>query len=245
MFIHDPEFIYRTPYCTGCDTTFLFFEVSTPGDRTRMTLHCPTCGKELGTVEEDTRLLAQAKGNVGDEVFKFVAPEVEQEIEQLTKPWEPKEEDEVGLVTDEELPSPYPGFKPSEVTNYPWIHAQRKSRTGTYPARTDSSGKWLVFVNFQKVNALWAKIKQATEEGRLGSAAKVATACPNPNAKDPTEKVICVYTYDWTDEEDVRRVREELRGLGITQKIPYKADQDTRAGKYAVAGHTRISKYYE
>ncbi len=92
---------------------------------------------------------------------------------------------------------------------------------------------------------MWGKIKKATEEGKLSSSAKVATAKPNPNATNPEIKVICVYTYDWTDEDDVRRIREELRKLGIINKIPYKADEDTLSGKYGVKGNTRISKYYE
>jgi len=29
----------------------------------------------------------------------------------------------------------------------------------------------------------------------------------------------------------------------FTQKIPYKADEDTNEGKYRVKRHTRISKY--
>ena len=57
--------------------------------------------------------------------------------------------------------------------------------------------------------------------------------------------MICVYTYDWTDEEDVRRIREVLRELGFVKKIPYKADQETRAGRYAASGEGRVSKYYE
>jgi len=95
------------------------------------------------------------------------------------------------------------------------------------------------------VDAVWATIKEATEAGRLGGSAKVATAKPNPYATDPNTKVICVYTYDWTDEADVRRIRVELRALGITQKIPYKADADTLRDKYRVTGHRRISKYFE
>ena len=73
---------------------------------------------------------------------------------------------------------------------------------------------------------------------------KVATAKDNPNAANSNTKVICVYTYDWTDEEDVMRIRQELRQLGITRKIPYKADEDTESGKYANQGTKRISKYY-
>ncbi len=79
----------------------------------------------------------------------------------------------------------------------------------------------------------------------MGDLAKVATAKRNLIATNPRMKVICVYTYDWTDEADVRRVREELRALGITSKIAYKADSDTDAGRYSRLGHKRISKYYE
>jgi hypothetical protein len=92
---------------------------------------------------------------------------------------------------------------------------------------------------------VWAKIKHATADGRLGDSAKAATAKPNPNASNPALKVICVYTYDWTDTADVGRIRQELRELGIVSKIPYKADHDTLVGRYAKRGHKRISKYYE
>lgn len=92
---------------------------------------------------------------------------------------------------------------------------------------------------------MWAKIKAAVEEGKLGDSAKVATAKPNPLAGRSKARVICVYTYDWTDEKDVKRIREELRKLGITNRIPYKADEDTLSGKYRIAGDRGISKYYE
>jgi hypothetical protein len=142
-----------------------------------------------------------------------------------------------------EVSLPYSNAKPSEVTDVYWIYAKRKK--GKYPSLTQRSGKWLVFVDVKNVDQVWAKIKKATEEGKLGHSAKVATAKPNPYAINPDTKVIRVYTYDWTDEKDVKRVREELRKLGITNKIPYKADEDTLSGKYRIRGHTRISKYYE
>ena len=91
---------------------------------------------------------------------------------------------------------------------------------------------------------MWKKIKHTTENGKLGSESKVATAKFNPLAGKSRQKVICVYTYDWTDEKDVKRIREELRLCGITWKMPYKTDQDTEIGKYS-ATHERISKYYE
>jgi hypothetical protein len=142
-----------------------------------------------------------------------------------------------------ELSLPYSDARPSEVTDPYWIYAQREK--GRYPKPSRRSGKWLVFVDAKNIDEVWAKIKKATEAGRLGGSAKVATARPNPNATNPNTKVICVYTYDWTDQEDIRRVREELRKLGITDKTPYKADGDTLSGKYRVRGNTRISKYYE
>ncbi len=133
--------------------------------------------------------------------------------------------------------------KPSQVIDKYWIFAFRKK--GTYPEDTPNSGKWLIFVDRKEVDETWEKIKKAVEEGKLGGSAKVSTAKPNPNATDPNTHVICVYTYDWTDREDVKRIREELRKLGITKKIPYKADEDTLKGRYSKTGHKRISKYYE
>ncbi|MFQ6114621.1 MAG: putative phosphothreonine lyase domain-containing protein [bacterium] len=133
--------------------------------------------------------------------------------------------------------------RPSTVTNTYWLHAFRKK--GVYPESTSNSGKWLVFVPVHKVDQLWKKIKHATEEGKLGGSSKVSTARPNPNATDSSTKVICVYTYDWTDQEDVMRIRQQLRDLGVTSKIPYKADEDTYAGRYRNRGNKRISKYYE
>jgi hypothetical protein len=143
------------------------------------------------------------------------------------------------------ISSPYSDSKPSEVemAGVYWIYAMRKR--GKYPEATSRSGKWLVFVNIEEIDEVWDKIKKATEEGKLGSDAKVATAIPNPNATNSETKVICVYTYDYADEKDVNRVREELRKLGITKKIPYKADEDTNKGKYAIRGDKKISKYYE
>ncbi|MEM2469116.1 MAG: DUF1917 domain-containing protein [Candidatus Jordarchaeales archaeon] len=132
--------------------------------------------------------------------------------------------------------------KPSEVTEVYWLYACRKK--GKYPEATKRSGKWLIFVPPEKVDELWERVRRAVEEGRLGDVAKVSTAKPRPSATDRS-RVICVYTYDWTDRDDVMRIREELRKLGVTWKIPYKADQDTREGRYAKAGFKRISKYYE
>jgi len=57
--------------------------------------------------------------------------------------------------------------------------------------------------------------------------------------------VLCVSTSDADDVADGRRVREELRRLGVTRKTPYKPAAATAAGRYAVRGGTRISGYHE
>lgn len=77
----------------------------------------------------------------------------------------------------------------------------------------------------------------------MGPSSKVSTKYSSKSKK--VSYVICVYTYDWTDEKDARRVREELRKIGVINKIPYKADVDTILGKYAETMHRKISRYFE
>ncbi len=134
-------------------------------------------------------------------------------------------------------------FKPSQVTDVYWLTAER--RKGKYPKATARSGKWLIFVRNDEVDEVWAMISEAVREGKLGNRAKVSTAKPNPLSRDPARHVLCIYTYDYANKKDVIRVRRELRRLGITEKIPYKADEDAVAGKYRKLGHMRISKYFE
>lgn len=55
--------------------------------------------------------------------------------------------------------------------------------------------------------------------------------------------ILCVYTYDHTDEDDVFRVRNQLRGLGFRDKLIYKTDEATRAGIYAKNGYKKVWKY--
>lgn len=114
-----------------------------------------------------------------------------------------------------------------------------------YPPHTDRGGKWLLFVERGEVDEAWKSITRALKVGMLGSHAKVSTARPNPHGNNPRQHVICVYTYDSDDEDDVMRVRESLRELGFTAPIPYKTDEATLQGKYRLEGYLRISKYYE
>ena len=138
--------------------------------------------------------------------------------------------------------TPRPPRTPSQIRDEYWVSATtRRKRVRS----TERSGKWLIFVPLGELDAAWAKIKKATQDGLLGNCSKAATALPNPNAADPTKRVICVYTYDSDDREDVMRVRKALRDLGFTRPMPYKTDKATLEGRYQVYGHQRISLFYE
>jgi hypothetical protein len=120
--------------------------------------------------------------------------------------------------------------RPSVFTGDHYLHvAGPKPADGT--ARRP--GKWLIFVSRSRVDALWTEIRRAVERGRLGHAAKVSTALPDPMSPDPKKHAIYVYTANEDDAVDVRRVREVLRQLGIGWKIPYKSDATpAAAAKY-------------
>lgn len=140
------------------------------------------------------------------------------------------------------IQAPRPPRTPSRIMDANWVHAT--AETDQKPT-TVRSGKWLIFVPLDELDDAWAKVEKATEEGLLGGSSKAATARPNANVPDPNQKVICVYTYDSEDREDVMRVRQALRDLGFDKPMPYKTDQATRQGRYRVGGHKRISLYYE
>ena len=126
--------------------------------------------------------------------------------------------------------------KPSICYALYWIDAESPI---VYP-NTSRTGKWLLWVDKPNIDEVWNKIKIATEKG-LFIASKVSTAKPNPHAKNPNKHVICIYTYDYEDKEDVDRVRNELREMGFISKIPYKTDKATLAGIYGKGS----SLYYE
>jgi hypothetical protein len=131
---------------------------------------------------------------------------------------------------------------PTELPDRDWLYAVRKK--GTYPKPTDRSGKWLIFVPVEKVDALWKKVRAATEEGQLGDRSRVATGKePTPWAEEPDSKVIAVYTYDSEDKKDVMRIREKLRTLGFKQELHYKTDADTAAGNYTSNIGHKVDKF--
>lgn len=92
-----------------------------------------------------------------------------------------------------------------------------------------TSGKWMLFPMPWDVDAVWRTVADATASGQLGSGAKVATK-PEEEDDDNSQggpgsgrpRLVCVYTNDFADEADVRRVVQKLDQLGLVrQKGPW------------------------
>ena len=60
---------------------------------------------------------------------------------------------------------------------------------------------------------------------------QVSTTKPSQRQSDNT-RVICIYTEDYTNVEDVMRIRRELRSMGINELLYYKPDIYTKFDIY-------------
>ena len=75
--------------------------------------------------------------------------------------------------------------------------------------------KWMMFCDPKDVDAVWATVARATARDELGITAKVE---PCPMEGDPKkERLICVYTKDFQDRQDVGRVIQKMRELRLVE----------------------------
>ncbi len=100
---------------------------------------------------------------------------------------------------------------PSQVNAVYWIESKPLREAAEPTAR---AGEWLILTTHSEVDALWVKIREATEQGLLGYKSKVATISTKGRKAD--ERVIVVRTRDADDSADVARVKAALRAMGIT-----------------------------
>jgi hypothetical protein len=100
---------------------------------------------------------------------------------------------------------------PSTVTGLYWIES--KPLRETQPP-TSHAGGWVITTTLAEVDALWAQIKAVTEAGALGYKSKVSTA-PGKGQADPNARLIVIRTRDADDAEDIARVEQALRAMGI------------------------------
>jgi GNAT superfamily N-acetyltransferase len=113
---------------------------------------------------------------------------------------------------------------PTEVHDRPWV---------SWGDRSDASpwgGKWVLMVT-KDVDAEWRQVVAAVQEGKLGPAAKVGSAAWVTEAQASGYPLL-VYTDDYRDLGDLRRVLAGLRSLGFDQRAFYKEDAATRVRLY-------------
>jgi hypothetical protein len=118
---------------------------------------------------------------------------------------------------------------PSQVTSHVWLqmdnpNAPERLIDKDYETLT---GKWLLYPTPEKIDALWPVLKRSLQAGRLGVSMKAST--PLTGVREGAG-LICIYTKSWQDIADIRRVLSELRKLGISDRIYYKADAQTLLG---------------
>ncbi len=87
----------------------------------------------------------------------------------------------------------------------------------------DKTGKWCIFSTPKNVDSDWLLIKAAIDKNDL-MLAKVSTRGSLACRK---KYVICVYTNDWSNLDDLKKTREVLRELGFTKPLKYKRDIET------------------
>lgn len=87
-------------------------------------------------------------------------------------------------------------------------------------------GKWMLFPSPRDVDKTWKTVVTALDKGELGDGAKVAT-----DDGSGSSRLICVYTKDFGDKQDVKRVLRGMVSVGLvdTQDRPiyYKCDAYT------------------
>jgi hypothetical protein len=91
----------------------------------------------------------------------------------------------------------------------------------------------MLFIPPANVDHVWRIIAGATVSGDLGISAKVAPHDKDQDPEDRRARLICIYTKDFSDVEDVVRVLAELKKLGLVEgsyKIYYKPGKLIRVG---------------
>jgi hypothetical protein len=102
------------------------------------------------------------------------------------------------------------------------------------------TGKWMLFPEPECVDEIWAKIAIATANGELGIGAKVET-----RVQGKKDRLVCVYTSDFRDKDDVARVLNRLGELELVRpsgkQIYYKSGQLGNSSSFQWALAYRIS----
>lgn len=109
---------------------------------------------------------------------------------------------------------------PSQVSAVYWLEAKPEGEAAAQRPPTPRAGRFVIETTVDHVDALWARIKAATQAGQLGYKAKVSTASRRAGTGG-ADRVIYVLTADADDREDVERVRAALIALGMPEPLTY------------------------
>jgi hypothetical protein len=95
---------------------------------------------------------------------------------------------------------------------------------------TSRTGKWCVNGDAERIDQLWVQVRQAIQDKTLvaGCASTAAQAAGHGGSY-----VVCAFTLDWLDFEDLRATRELLRSWGVSEEIGYKRDIETIRNVYS------------
>ncbi|GBN68265.1 hypothetical protein AVEN_61843-1 [Araneus ventricosus] len=143
---------------------------------------------------------------------------------------------------------------PSREQHEPWIYAHSSSERENISIDYEKVGKWLLFFNnvrrshvtgLTQHDHAWQFIKKLVENDILYNA-KCSTALQGIcEAYDKRQNgVICCYTPDYTNKQDVKRAADAIRReVHCPSNLFYKTDNDTRAGKYKHKGDNHVCIY--
>ncbi|GFQ65944.1 uncharacterized protein TNCT_628441 [Trichonephila clavata] len=156
---------------------------------------------------------------------------------------------------------------PSRVKHEPWISVYSEKSEFYTPHDSTShtndscdeesenfTGKWLLFhdkehvdeeTGMTKHDTAWQFIKKLVEDGEIYGA-KCSTAWEGQYIARKRKQlgVICCYTNDYTNKQDVKRVADAIRRVYCyPENMLYKTDKDTFAGKYQHIGNKHVTIY--
>jgi hypothetical protein len=116
---------------------------------------------------------------------------------------------------------------PSQVSAVYWLEAKPEGAAAAdQRPPTPRAGRFVIETTVDQIDALWARIKAATQAGQLGYKSKVSTASRRAGTGG-ADRVIYVLTADAEDRADVERVRAALIALGMPEPLVYaRVDED-------------------
>lgn len=114
----------------------------------------------------------------------------------------------------------HPLLNPSveEVSEFFWKYNPRNF------APTGLTGKWCMFKTADEVDSLWNQVCAGVDSGKFSAA---ICSAKHQAAIFGGSYLIAVYNESWENKADVDRVREALRGMGVSEELGYKRDIET------------------